>query len=54
MEELENSGDLEEVVNCPAASFLTGWSPAVWFFLDAINSCVDVSGGSLQGDPGNS
>ena len=54
MGKLENSGDLEKVVNCSAASFLTGWSPAVWSFLDVINSCVDISGGSLQNDPGNS
>ena len=36
MEKLERSGDLERVVDCPAVSFLIRWSPAVWFFLDAI------------------
>ena len=29
MEKLEKSGDLEEVVDCPAVSFLIKWSPAV-------------------------
>ena len=54
MEELEKSGDLEKVVDCPAASFLIKWSPAVWFSLDAINFCVDVLGGIPQKNPGNS
>ena len=34
MEKLEKFNDLEEVVNCPAVSFLTGWSPVVWFFFE--------------------
>ena len=54
MEKLEKSGDLKEVVDYFAVSFLIRWSPAVWSFLDAVNSCVDVSGGNLQRNPGNS
>ena len=54
MEKLEKSGDLERVVDCFAISFLIKWSPAVWFFLDVVNFCIDVSGGNLQGGPGNS
>ena len=54
MEKLEKSGDLEKIVDCFAVSFLIKWSPAVWFFFDAINFCVDVPGGNPQKNPGSS
>ena len=53
IKKLEKFGDLEKVVDCPTISFLIKWSPAVWFSLDAVNFCVDVSGGNLQRSLGN-
>ena len=54
MQSMDESGELEENEDCPAADACVNLSPAVWESIAFIDAAVNPSGGIFAGGPGHS